>query len=66
MWKVLLLTVVMVMPGGLLVLAVIALARVLADQIARQQPDVSHRWARAAAAVRWRDVWSTVRQLHRP
>jgi hypothetical protein len=65
MMKTLTLVMMVVVPGGLLVLAAFILARTIARQMQLEQGPGSHRFARAVATVRLRDVWSNARALSR-
>ncbi len=54
-----------VVPGGLLVLAAFILARTVAHQMQLEQGPGGRRLARALATVSFRDVWSSARRgLH--
>lgn len=55
-----------VVPGGLLVLAAIVLARVVAERMQLEPGPGSRRFARAFATVRWSDVWRQTRRLSHP
>jgi hypothetical protein len=60
--KVLGLLVMAVVPGGLLFLAAFVLARAVADGMRREEGPTGRRAARAFAAVRLRDVWTSAKQ----
>jgi len=62
MIRVLLLTVMVVMPGGLTLLLAYVLARTIAEQMRHEQGPGGRRFARAVATVRMRDVWAHTRQ----
>jgi hypothetical protein len=65
MLRLITLTLVVLLPGGLLVLAAYMLARAIARQMELEQGTQGHRFARAVSAVRMRDVWSHTRQSFR-
>src|SRR5689334_4853832 len=62
MLRLMTLTFLVLLPGGLLVLAAYMLARTIARQMRLEQGTNGHRFARAVTAVRFRDVWSDTRQ----
>lgn len=62
MTRLMTLTMMVVVPGGLLVLAAWVLARTIVEQMRLEQGPGAHRLARAVATVRLRDVWSTARR----
>lgn len=62
MMKLLTLTMMVILPGGLLLLLAWVLARTVATQMRLEQGPGSRRFARAVSAVRLRDVWSHTRQ----
>lgn len=62
MWRMMTLTMMVVVPGGLVVLAAFVLAQAVAEQMRLEQGTRQHRLARAVATVRLRDVWSTARR----
>lgn len=65
MMRAMTLAMMVVVPGGLLVLAAFVLARVVVEQMRLEQGPGGRRFARAVAQVRLRDVWSTARRsLH--
>jgi hypothetical protein len=55
------LTLLVLLPGGLLVLAAFVLARAIARQMQLEQGTGGHRFARAVTNVRFREVWSHTR-----
>jgi hypothetical protein len=61
MFRLALTVLMVVVPGGLLVLAAFVLARTVAAQMAHEQGTHGRRFARAVASVRLRDVWSNAR-----
>ncbi len=64
MFRVALVATVMVVPGGLLLLVAWVFAHALAEQLkADRDPDRQHRFARALASIRLRDVVSQARHL---
>lgn len=67
MLRAVLVGVMVVVPGGLLVLAAWVLARALAVQARQERGSAPRRYARAVAAVEWPQVWrharSTLRRL---
>ena len=65
MLRLMTLTLVVLMPGGLLMLAAYVLARTVSRQMQLEQGTQGHRFARAVSAVRFRDVWSNTRQSFR-
>lgn len=63
MTRVLTLTLLLVLPGGLVVLLAWVLARTIAQQMRLQEVGTGgQRFARAVATVRLRDVWVHTRQ----
>src|SRR5690349_16759245 len=56
------LLVMVVVPGGLLVLAAFVLARAWANAARLEQGTARRRLVRAVAQVRWRDVWTSAKQ----
>jgi hypothetical protein len=62
MMRVMTLTLLVLLPGGLMVLAAYVLARTIARQMQLEQGSQGHRFARALSSVRFRDVWSNTRQ----
>jgi hypothetical protein len=62
MVKTMTLMMMVVVPGGLLVLAAFLLARTVARQMQLEQGPGRQRFARAVVAVRLRDVWSNARR----
>lgn len=62
MLRLLTLTLLVLLPGGLVVLAAYMLTRAIARQMQLEQGTGSHRFARAVSAVSFRDVWSHTRQ----
>lgn len=60
--RLLTLTVLVLMPGGLLVLAVYMLARTISTQMRLEQGTGRRRFARALSVISLRDVWSHTRQ----
>lgn len=60
--RVLGLLVMAVMPGGLFVVAAFVLGRFLTERFRLEQGTAGHRAARAMAAVRLRDVWTSAKQ----
>lgn len=62
MMKLMTLTMMVILPGGLLLLLAWVLARTVATQMRLEQGPGSRRFARAVSAVRLRDVWSHTRQ----
>ncbi|MDP1821785.1 MAG: hypothetical protein Q8L48_01015 [Archangium sp.] len=62
MLRLMTLTMMVLVPGGLLVLAAWLLARTVATQMRLEQGTHGHRFARAVSTVRIRDVWSNARQ----
>lgn len=65
MLRVMTLTMMVVVPGGLLLLLAWVLARTIAVQMSLEQGPGGRRFARAVSAVRLRDVWSNTRQSFR-
>jgi hypothetical protein len=65
MLRLLTLTLLVLLPGGLLMLAAYVLARSISRQMDLEQGTQGHRFARAVSAVRFRDVWSHTRQSFR-
>ena len=65
MLRLMTLTLVVLMPGGLLMLAAYMLARTISRKMQLEQGTQGHRFARAVSAVRFRDVWSDTRQSFR-
>lgn len=61
MMRVMTLTMMVLVPGGLVVLAAYLLARTVATQMRLEQGTQGHRFARAVSTVRMRDVWSNAR-----
>ena len=66
MMRVMTLTMMVLMPGGLLVLAAWMLARTIATQMRLEEGPGGRRFARAVSAVRFRDVWSNTRRSFQP
>lgn len=66
MLRVMTLTMMVLVPGGLLVLAAYLLGRAVATQMQLEQGPQGRRFARAVSAVRVRDVWSNARGLMHP
>jgi hypothetical protein len=63
MVRVMTVTLVVVLPGGLLVLLAWVLARTIVDEMRQQQAGTGgQRFARAVATVRLRDVWAHTRR----
>lgn len=62
MMRLLTLTLMVVVPGGLLVLAAFVLARTIGRQMQLEQGTNGHRFARAVSTIRFSDVWSNTRQ----
>lgn len=58
MTRLTILTMVVLMPGGLLALAAYLLARAVARQMQLEHGSHGQRFARAVSAVRLRDVWT--------
>ncbi len=56
----------MLMPGGLVLLALFIVSRVIAEGMRREQGSSSHRFARAFASVRWPEIWREARAVIRP
>lgn len=65
MLRLMTLTMMVFLPGGLLVLGAYMLARTVATQMRLEQGTGGRRFARAVSAVRLRDVWSHTRQSFR-
>jgi len=65
MLRLMTLTMMVVLPGGLLVLAAYMLARTVATQMRLEQGTGGRRFARAVSAVRMRDVWTHTRHTFR-
>lgn len=61
--KVLSVLVMVVVPGGLLVAAAFVLARLVTQQMRLEEGPQGRRFARAVAAVRWRDVVREAKRL---
>jgi hypothetical protein len=59
------LTLLVMLPGGLLMVAAYFLARTISRQMQLEQGTQGHRFARAVSAVRLSDVWSHTRQSFR-
>jgi len=55
----------MLVPGGLVLLALFIVARVIAEGMRREQGTSGHRFARAFASVRWPEVWRQARSVIR-
>jgi hypothetical protein len=62
MMKTMTLVMMVVVPGGLVVLAAFILARTIVQQMELEHGNRRHRLARAVVAVRFRDVWSNARR----
>lgn len=62
MLRLMTLTLLVVVPGGLLALGAYMLARAIARQMQLEQGTNGHRFARAVSTVSLRDVWSHTRQ----
>ncbi len=60
--KVMGLFVMAVIPGGLLFFAAYVLGRMLAEGVRREEGTRGRRFAKAFAAVRLRDVWTSAKQ----
>jgi hypothetical protein len=65
MLRLITLTFLVLLPGGLLMVAAYILARTISRQMQLEQGTQGHRFARAVSAVRFRDVWSHTRQSFR-
>ncbi len=55
----------MLLPGGLMLLALVVITRVLAEGMRREQGSSGHRLARSFASIRWPDVWRQTRAFVR-
>ncbi len=62
MMRLLTVTLMVVVPGGLLVLAAFVLGRAITRQMQLEQGTNGHRFARAVSTIHFRDVWSQTRQ----
>ena len=62
MLRLLTLTLMAVVPGGLLVLAAFMLGRAIVRQMQLEQGTHGHRFARAVSTIRLGEVWSQARQ----
>lgn len=62
MLRLITLTLLVLLPGGLLMVAAYILARTISRQMELEQGTQGHRFARAVSTVRFRDVWSHTRQ----
>jgi hypothetical protein len=62
MTRVLMLTVLVVVPGGLMLLLAYVLDRTIVEQMRHEHGPGGRRFARAVATVRLRDVWTHTRQ----
>ena len=65
MLRLMTLTMMVVLPGGLLVIMAYLLARTVATQMRLEQGPGRRRFARAVSTVRMRDVWSHARDTFR-
>ena len=63
MTRLTILTMVLVVPGGLVALAAYLLARAIVRQMQLEQGPGSRRFARAVSAVRLRDIWNHALRL---
>ena len=55
----------MLVPGGLVLLALFIVARVLAEGMRREQGTSGHRFARAFSSIRWPEIWREARAVIR-
>lgn len=62
MMRLLTVTLLVLLPGGLVLLAAYLLTRAIARQMQLEQGTSGHRFARAVSTVRLREVWSHARQ----
>ena len=63
MTRLTILTMVLVVPGGLVALAAYLLARAIVRQMQLEQGPGGRRFARAVSAVRLRDIWNHALRL---
>ncbi len=62
MLRLMTLTVMVLVPGGLVLLALFMLTRTIARKMRLEQGPNGHRFARAVSAIRFSEVWSDTRQ----
>ena len=62
MTRLMTLTLMVLLPGGLVLLALYMLSRTIVKKMRLEQGTGGHRFARAVSAVRFREVWSDTRQ----